>query len=69
MVAKEGTQQPLVLENLDDDEADLYVAHQQLSHFSDGKAHNEQVAGVDVDIGLKFGLDHSPLQRNQKNNV
>ena len=62
MVAKEGTQQPLVLENLDDEEADQFVAHQQLSHFSDGKAHNEQVAGVDVDIGLS--LDWTTLRYN-----
>ena len=67
IVAKKGTQESLNLDDLDDDEADLYVAHQQLSHFSDGKAHNDQIGGVDVDIGMN--LDWTTLRYSGTRNT
>lgn len=51
MLASQGTEQPFDLDNMDDEERDMCIAHQHASHFSDNKFHDREIDGLTVDIG------------------
>ncbi len=39
---------------MDDEERDAYIAHQNVSHFTDGKHPNKVIDGMTVDIVTNF---------------
>ena len=51
---KQSVQQPCKLSNMEDEERDAYIVHQNVSHFTDGKHHNKVIDGMTVDIGTNF---------------
>jgi predicted nucleic-acid-binding protein/DNA replication protein DnaC len=56
---KQPVQQPYDLSNMDDEEKEAYIAHQNVSHFSDGRHHNKVIDGMTVDIGTNFDWSES----------
>ena len=51
--------QPYDLSNMNDKEREAYIAHQNVSHFSDGKHHNKVIDGMTVNIGTNFDWSQS----------
>jgi len=52
IIAREGTQQPVDMSNLTDQQKDEFITYQHLSHFTDkNKFHREFLNGMKVDIG------------------
>ena len=47
------------LSNMNDKEREAYIAHQNVSHFSDGKHHNKVIDGMTVNIGTNFDWSQS----------
>ena len=45
---------------------EAYIAHQNVSHFSEGKHHNKVIDGMTVDIGTNFDWSES-LYKEQRN--
>ena len=62
---KQSVQQPYNLSNVDD-KKEAYIAHQNVSHFSEGKHHNKVIDGMTVDIGTNFDWSES-LYKEQRN--
>ena len=58
-LSKQSIQQPYDLSNMDDEEREAYIAHQNVSHFSDGKHHNKVIDGMTVDIGTNVDWSES----------
>ena len=53
-LSKKPIKQPYDLSNMDDEEREAYIAHQNVSHFSDGKHHNKDIDGMTDNIGTNF---------------
>lgn len=51
---KQSVQQPYDLSNMDDKEREAYIAHQNVSHFSDTKHQDKVIHDMTVDIGTNF---------------
>ena len=49
---------------MDDEERDAYIAHQNLSHFTNRKHHNKVIDGMTVDIGTNFDWSDSLYKEN-----
>ena len=47
------------LSNMNDEEREACIAHQQTSHFSDNKHHNKVIDGMTVDIVTNFDWSES----------
>jgi len=58
-LSKQSIPQPYDLSNMDDEEREAYIAHQNVSNFSDGKHHNKVIDGMTVDIGTNFDWSES----------
>ena len=56
---KQSIPQPYDLSNMNDEEREAYIAHQNVSHFSDGKHHNKVIDGMTVNIGTNFDWSRS----------
>ena len=56
---KQSIPQPYDLSNMNDEEREAYIAHQNVSHFSDGKHHNKVIDGMTVNIGTNFDWSQS----------
>ena len=56
---KQSIPQPYDLSNMNDEEREAYIAHQNVSHFSDGKHHNKVIDGMTVNIGTNFDWTES----------
>ena len=65
LLNKQSVQQPYDLSNMNDEEREAYIAHQHVSHFSDGKHHNKVIDGMTVDIGTNFDWSES-LYKEQR---
>ena len=44
---------------MDDEKREVYIAHQNVSHSSDGKHHNKVIDGMTVNIGTNFDWSES----------
>ena len=62
---KQSVPQPCDLSNMDDEEREAYIAHQNVSHFSDTKHHDKVIDGMTVDIGTNFDWSES-LYKEQR---
>ena len=58
-LSKQLIPQPYDLSNMNDEEREAYIAHQNVSHFSDGKHHNKVIDGMTIDIGMNFDWSES----------
>ena len=65
-LSKQSMPQPYDLSNMNDEEKEAYIAHQNVSHFSEGKHHNKVIDGMAVDIGTNFDWSES-LYKEQRN--
>ena len=54
LLNSKSVQQPYDMSNMDDEEREAYIAHQQVTHFSDNKHHSNVIDGTTVDIGTHF---------------
>ena len=53
-LSKQSIPQPYDISTMNDEERESYIAHQNVSHFSDGKHHNKVIDGMTVEIGTNF---------------
>ena len=58
-LSKQSIPQPYDISTMNDEERESYIAHQNVSHFSDGKHHNKVIDGMTVNIGTNFDWSES----------
>jgi hypothetical protein len=61
-----SVQQPYDLSNMDEEEREAYIAHQNMTHFSGNKHHNKVMYGMTVDIGTNFDWSESLYKEKQE---
>ena len=54
LLNSKSVQQPYDMSNMDEEDREAYIAHQQVTHFSDNKHHSNVIDGMTVDIGTHF---------------
>ena len=54
LLNSKSVQQPYDMSNMDEEEREAYIAHQQVTHFSDNRHNSNVIDGMTVDIGTDF---------------
>ena len=54
LLNSKSVQQPYDMSNMDEEEREAYIAHQQVTHFSDNRHNSNVIDGMTVDIGSNF---------------
>ena len=66
MLATQGTEQPFNLNSMDEEEREMCIAHQHISHFSDNKFHDRDINGLTVDIGTDIDWTEKTFKERRR---
>ena len=66
LLNSKSVQQPYDMSNMDEEEREAYIAHQQVTHFSDNKHHSNVIDGMTFDIGTKFNWSQTLYKKSAR---